>query len=89
MHGDIAALVEAFKQEWWKDARCVGMDPAIFFPEKGKTAREAKAICADCDALAACREYGLTTNQKYGVWGGLTERDRRRVKKDRRESLDT
>jgi len=85
MHDPIAALAAQFQQEWWRDALCVGMDPNIWFPLKGKTAREAKAICADCPAQEACLDYALESpQQKYGVWGGMTERERRKESRRRR-----
>ncbi len=83
MHDPIQALVEQYQQEWWGDASCVGMDPNIFFPLKGKTAREAKEICEGCAAQSRCLDWALETDQKYGVWGGASERERRRIKKRR------
>lgn len=56
---------------------CRDADPALFYPEKGQNCFEAKAICGVCPVIATCREYSLMYVEKYGVWGGLSERERR------------
>ncbi|MEU4348274.1 WhiB family transcriptional regulator [Streptomyces sp. NPDC023838] len=58
---------------------CAQTDPEIFYPETGVTCRTAKAICMACDARAACLEYALTRGERFGVWGGLSERERRHL----------
>lgn len=68
---------------WLEDAACRGVDPALFFPERGASTREAKAICAECPVREQCRDYALDTNQKHGIWGGLSERERRRIRSKR------
>ena len=67
--------------EWSEAGLCAQTDPDAFFPEKGSSTREAKRICARCPVLEECREYALDVMPTYGVWAGLSERDRRRVKK--------
>ena len=64
---------------------CTQTDPETFFPEKGGSTREAKKICANCEVREDCLEDALARGEKYGVWGGMSERERRRLKK----SLDT
>ena len=72
---------------WEDDAHCRGSDPAIFFgpnhfePKREREAREAaaKTICQSCPTLQACREYALSEQETFGVWGGLGEADRRRI----------
>lgn len=67
---------------WYQDAVCSQVDPALFFPEKGEGshARAAKVICSGCDVKAQCLRAALERNERFGVWGGLTERERRRLK---------
>lgn len=70
----------------WRDrANCLGVDPDLFFPERGASTREAKAVCHGCTARDACLEYALTSPvQKFGIWGGMSERERRRIRSSRR-----
>lgn len=56
----------------------------LFFPSRGESSREAKEICAECPAKAACAEHALVTNERFGVWGGSSERDRRRRRRENR-----
>lgn len=66
---------------WMDKARCAEVDAEIFFVEKGGSPRPAKRICAGCDVRAQCLEYALETGQTHGVWGGKSEIDRRRMRK--------
>lgn len=81
----LARLIEGYGESWQDDAACVGVDPSLFFPERGKTAREAKKICAECVVREECLTFGVETRQPYGVWGGMTERERRAERRRRRE----
>ena len=65
--------------DWWDSAVCAQTDPELFFPEKGLRPREAKAVCARCPVRAECLEDALTQDRVYGVWGGTTERERRKL----------
>ena len=67
---------------WQHDALCAQTDPEAFFPEKGGSTREAKSICAGCEVKAQCLEYALATDERFGIWGGLSERERRRLRRD-------
>jgi len=71
---------------WRKRADCRGIDPEIFFPVTDEDAEEAKAICAVCPVRQACLEYALANREREGVWGGATERERRRIIRQRRKS---
>lgn len=62
---------------------CAQTDPEAFFPEKGGSTREAKRICAGCDVRAECLEYALAHDERFGVWGGLSERERHRLTRAR------
>lgn len=66
---------------WAPYAKCLQADPEAFFPEKGGSTREAKRICARCDVREECLEYALATDERFGIWGGLSERERRRLKR--------
>ena len=72
---------EADAQSWQEQALCAETDPEAFFPEKGGSTREAKKICTGCEVKAQCLEYALANDERFGIWGGLSERERRRVKK--------
>ena len=66
---------------WQERALCAQTDPEAFFPEKGGSTREAKRVCMACEVRAECLEYALAKDERFGIWGGLSERERRRVKK--------
>jgi WhiB family redox-sensing transcriptional regulator len=66
-------------EPWTQDALCAQTDPEAFFPEKGGSTRDAKKVCAQCPVVAQCLEYALRTNQRFGIWGGLSERERRKL----------
>ncbi|MFC7617592.1 WhiB family transcriptional regulator [Actinokineospora soli] len=74
-------LDEAEEQEWQERALCAQTDPEAFFPEKGGSTREAKRICLGCEVRAECLEYALAHDERFGIWGGLSERERRKLKK--------
>ncbi|MDQ6617914.1 MAG: WhiB family transcriptional regulator [Actinomycetota bacterium] len=71
---------------WRQHAACRGVDPDIFYPISEEEADEAKAICASCTVCETCLEYALTNRERDGVWGGATERERRRMIRQRRRS---
>lgn len=71
---------------WRQRAACRGVDPSIFYPISDEAADEAKAICASCAVRQSCIEYALAAREREGVWGGLTERERRRIVRQRRKS---
>lgn len=74
--------------EWMSRGLCAQTDPEAFFPEKGGSTREAKRICLSCEVRTECLEYALDNEERFGIWGGLSERERRRVRK-RATSPDT
>lgn len=63
---------------------CQGLDPDIFFPDRGESLRPAKAVCDKCIVKDECLEYALASGERFGVWGGTSERERRRIRKARR-----
>lgn len=66
---------------WQDDALCAQTDPEAFFPDKGGSTAAAKRVCGACPVRLACLDYALDTEQRFGIWGGLSERERRRVKR--------
>ncbi len=69
------------EQEWQERALCAQTDPEAFFPEKGGSTREAKRICQGCEVRSECLEYALEHDERFGIWGGLSERERRKLKR--------
>lgn len=69
---------------WMEFAACRGLDPALFYPEQGEEASVPKMVCQTCVVRPACLDHALAENEKHGVWGGASERERRRIKKLRR-----
>ncbi len=70
--------------ENWQDfANCLGVDPDLFFPERGASTREAKEVCRGCVVREDCLEYALANGEKFGIWGGMSERERRRIRRQR------
>jgi len=63
--------------EWMAGAVCAETDPEMLFPDKGGSTREVKQICAGCDVRAECLRYALDKQERFGVWGELSERERR------------
>ena len=73
-------------QSWRSQARCRGLDPEIFYPQAEEEDDEAKSICAQCPVRVPCLEYALSARERDGIWGGCTEKERRRIIRQRRKS---
>ena len=69
-----------FDGGWRERALCAETDPEAFFPEKGGSTRAAKAICLSCEVREDCLQAALNNDERFGIWGGLSERDRRKLK---------
>jgi WhiB family transcriptional regulator, redox-sensing transcriptional regulator len=69
------------EQEWQERALCAQTDPEAFFPEKGGSTRDAKRICSGCEVRAECLGYAIEHDERFGIWGGLSERERRKLKR--------
>ena len=78
-----ANAAESTDRRWQERANCLGVDPDLFFPERGASTREAKSVCRGCEVRLECLEYALGHGEKFGIWGGLSERERRRVRRER------
>src|SRR5438477_4942593 len=74
---------EAEDRGWQDQANCMGVDPDLFFPERGASTREAKEVCRGCVVREDCLEYALANGEKFGIWGGMSERERRRIRRAR------
>ena len=66
---------------WQERALCAQTDPEAFFPEKGGSTRDAKKVCGSCNVKSQCLEYALENDERFGIWGGLSERERRKLKR--------
>lgn len=81
LSSDPVDLAESADDLWQERALCAQTDPEAFFPEKGGSTREAKRICLGCEVRDECLEYALANDERFGIWGGLSERERRRLKR--------
>ena len=82
-YGGLESLDSAALSDWKSKANCMGVDPDLFFPERGMSTREAKEVCKGCVVRDDCLEYALANGEKFGIWGGLSERERRRIRRAR------
>jgi WhiB family transcriptional regulator, redox-sensing transcriptional regulator len=69
-------------EAWLESAECAGMDPALFFPARGdfRAVDAARAVCSGCPVRSECLAYAISHSEHYGVWGGTSERQRRRIR---------
>jgi WhiB family transcriptional regulator, redox-sensing transcriptional regulator len=77
----VRAEVDDHALAWQSDALCAQTDPEAFFPEKGGSTRDAKRICDSCEVRQQCLDYALENDERFGIWGGLSERERRKLRK--------
>ncbi len=81
---DISALTATTSPGGWQlRANCMGVDPELFFPERGSSTREAKEVCRGCVVSEDCLEFAIANGEKFGIWGGMSEREHRRVRRAR------
>lgn len=78
------AQAAGLEENWERRAACLGVDPDLFFPDRGGSQNTAKEICSRCVVRIICLEVNI--NEKFGVWGGLSERERRRLRRARTKS---
>jgi WhiB family redox-sensing transcriptional regulator len=88
--GGIDRLVEALgllndSHRWMANAACRGLDPDLFFPRRGDSSAEAKKICSGCAVRAECAALAAEHHERHGIWGGMSERDRKRARRRRRQ----
>lgn len=81
------AAVDEHEEEnelgWQRLANCLGLDPDVFFPERGASTREAKEVCRGCVVRSECLDFAVNNGERFGIWGGLSERERRKVRRSR------
>jgi len=81
MRGKLIEALAVGELSWQDYANCRGADADLFFPERGASTRKAKAICNACDVKSACLDFAIVQGEKFGIWGGMSERERRRVRR--------
>ena len=86
MFTQLLELMASDELAWQDLANCRGADPDLFFPERGASTRTAKSICRECSVQAECLEFAIVSSEKFGIWGGLSERDRRKIRRERAAS---
>ncbi|HSX47902.1 MAG TPA: WhiB family transcriptional regulator [Candidatus Nanoarchaeia archaeon] len=79
----VLQLVSDEVAHWQDQGNCLGVDPDLFFPERGASTKEAKGVCRGCVVREDCLEYALANGEKFGIWGGMSERERRRIRRSR------
>ncbi len=72
---------ESDNNGWQSRALCAQTDPEAFYPEQGGSTREAKKLCLTCEVRDDCLESAQANDERFGVWGGLSERERRKLGK--------
>lgn len=83
----VSVKQSSVKQIMWRElGACRGLEPSIFYPDDDGDAEDAKAVCQQCSVRVACLEFALAAREKQGVWGGATERERRRLIRQRRRT---
>ncbi len=80
---DLREVLALDRLAWQDQANCKGANADLFFPERGASTRTAKGICRECQVRPECLEFAITTGEKFGIWGGMSERERRRVRRER------
>lgn len=83
MFTQLLEILEGHELAWQDLANCRGADPDLFFPERGASTRTAKGICRECTVRADCLEFAIVSSEKFGIWGGLSERERRKIRRER------
>lgn len=78
-----AVNLDGEAEDWRHSAACAGTDPEAFFPGRGRVAKAARRVCAACPVRRECLEHALASGERFGVWGGLSERERREARRRR------
>ena len=86
MLDDLREILVVGDLSWQDGANCKGANADLFFPERGASTREAKEVCRGCVVREQCLEFALQNGEKFGIWGGLSERERRRIRRQRAQA---
>ena len=86
---ELHGIFPAEDLSWQRGANCLGVHPDLFFPERGASTREAKEVCRGCIVQDECLEFALRNGEKFGIWGGMSERERRRLRRIRAQERTT
>jgi len=85
MTAHLTVIVGGRDDTWMEHGNCRGIsNPSVFCPREGASHKQAKAICSDCPVRSECLEHALVHNERFGVWGGLSGRERERIRKVRK-----
>ncbi len=85
--GELARLKDYALGDWQELAQCRGRDPEIFYPQRGVPTASAKTLCRECPVKSECLEYALVNEERFGIWGGLSERERKKLHRERRRKV--
>ncbi len=83
MFSQLLEVLSSQELAWQDLANCRGADPDLFFPERGASTRTAKSICRECSVRPECLEFAIVSSEKFGIWGAMSERERRRIRRQR------
>lgn len=72
---------------WRLSAACRGMDAEVFYPQRGDSTAAPKSVCRGCLVSEECLEFALANSEKFGIWGGVAERERRKLRRLRLRAL--
>jgi WhiB family redox-sensing transcriptional regulator len=81
MRERLSGFMRSWFEPWMEYAQCARTDPEAFFPEKGGSTADAKKVCSSCPVIEECARYALGRNERFGVWAGMSERERRKMLK--------
>lgn len=83
MFSQLLEVLSSRELAWQDLANCRGANPDLFFPERGASTRTAKSICRECSVQGDCLEFAIVSSEKFGIWGGMSERERRKIRRQR------
>lgn len=78
---DLTDLLNRHRPDWMDFANCMGVDADLFFPSPGESHADANAVCNACQVKTQCLQYALDNGEKFGIWGGASEKWRRKVRR--------